>query len=107
MCPPLAVWSLALLNDHGSVCIPVAHTWEGSCGIIGHPHLVAFPLWDKILLITCAFLPQHDTSSPLMATQSSAETHWAVRVSERGQAIHTIQNVLEYVLFSLFMSPQY
>ncbi|XP_029336112.1 epidermal growth factor receptor substrate 15-like 1 [Mus caroli] len=61
------------------------HTWEGSCGIIGHPHLVAFPFWNKILLVTCAFFPQHDTSSPLMATQSSAETHWAVRVEEKAK----------------------
>ncbi|XP_052018718.1 epidermal growth factor receptor substrate 15-like 1 isoform X10 [Apodemus sylvaticus] len=27
----------------------------------------------------------HDTSSPLMATQSSAETHWAVRVEEKAK----------------------
>lgn len=71
-----------------------AYLWltpgRGAGGVIGHPHLVAFPFWNKILLVTCAFLPQHDTSSPLMATQSSAEAHWAVRVSEQGQAVHII-----------------
>lgn len=64
------------------------YTWEGSCGVISHSLFVTFPLWNEILLVVFAyvilsfFFPQHDTSSPLMATQPSTETHWAVRVSE-------------------------